>query len=89
MSIHFNGKAFTTWEDVEKELFTPDETAESRKKVQNIVSISTLDFVFLAMCLRRYLAMADCPETEQSQERLQDILCKLDDTIINRLENGE
>ena len=30
MSIELNGNTFTTWDDVEKELFTPEEIAESK-----------------------------------------------------------
>lgn len=33
MSIELNGNTFTTWDDVEKELFTPEEIAESKLRV--------------------------------------------------------
>lgn len=33
MSIELNGNKFTTWSDVEKELFTPEEIAENKLKV--------------------------------------------------------
>lgn len=33
MSIKLNGNTFTTWDDVEKELFTPEEIAESNLRV--------------------------------------------------------
>lgn len=33
MSIELNGNKFTTWNDVEKELFTPEEIAENKLKV--------------------------------------------------------
>lgn len=33
MSIELNGKEFTTWQDVEKEIFTPDEIAECNLRV--------------------------------------------------------
>ena len=33
MSIKINGHEYTTWEDVEKELFTPEEIAESDLRV--------------------------------------------------------
>lgn len=33
MSIELNGKDFTTWQDVENEIFTPDEIAECRLRV--------------------------------------------------------
>ena len=33
MSIELNGNKFTTWEDVEQELFTPEEIAESNLRV--------------------------------------------------------
>lgn len=33
MSIELNGKKFTTWQDVEKEIFTPDEIAECNLRV--------------------------------------------------------
>lgn len=32
MSIELNGETFSTWEDLEQELFTPEEIAESRLK---------------------------------------------------------
>ena len=31
--INLNGNTFTTWEDVEQELFTPEEIAESKLRV--------------------------------------------------------
>ncbi|MDE5738305.1 MAG: helix-turn-helix transcriptional regulator [Oscillospiraceae bacterium] len=33
MSIELNDKVFTTWDDVEKELFSPEEIAESKLRV--------------------------------------------------------
>lgn len=36
MSINLNGNAFTTWDDVEKELFTSEEIAESKLRVELI-----------------------------------------------------
>lgn len=36
MSIKLNGNTFTTWDDVEKELFTPEEIAESKLRVELI-----------------------------------------------------
>lgn len=33
MSIELNGNTFTTWSDIEKELFTPEEIAENKLKV--------------------------------------------------------
>lgn len=33
MSIELNGKEFTTWQDVENEIFTPDEIAECKLRV--------------------------------------------------------
>lgn len=33
MSIELNGKKFTTWQDVEQEIFTPEEIAESNLRV--------------------------------------------------------
>lgn len=33
MSIELNGNKFTTWGDVEKELFTPEEIAENKLKI--------------------------------------------------------
>ena len=33
MSIELNGNTFTTWDDVEKELFTSEEIAESKLRV--------------------------------------------------------
>lgn len=33
MSIELNGNKFTTWKDVEKELFTPEEIDENKLKV--------------------------------------------------------
>ena len=33
MSIKLNDKVFTTWDDVEKELFSPEEIAESKLRV--------------------------------------------------------
>ena len=39
MSINLNGNTFTTWDDVEKELFTPEEIAESKLRVELISAI--------------------------------------------------
>ena len=39
MSINLNGNTFTTWDDVEKELFTPEEIAESNLRVELISAI--------------------------------------------------
>lgn len=36
MSINLNGNTFTTWDDVEKELFTSEEIAESKLRVELI-----------------------------------------------------
>ena len=36
MSININGNTFTTWDDVEQELFTPEEIAESKLRVELI-----------------------------------------------------
>lgn len=36
MSINLNGNTFTTWDDVENELFTPEEIAESKLRVELI-----------------------------------------------------
>ena len=36
MSINLNGNTFTTWDDVEKNLFTPEEIAESKLRVELI-----------------------------------------------------
>lgn len=36
MSINLNGNTFTTWDDVEQELFTPEEIAESKLRVNLI-----------------------------------------------------
>ena len=33
MSVNLNGTNFTTWDDVEKEFFTPEEIAESNLRV--------------------------------------------------------
>lgn len=33
MSIEINGKEFTTWQDVENEIFTPEEIAECNLRV--------------------------------------------------------
>ena len=33
MSVNLNGISFTTWDDVEKEFFTPEEIAESNLRV--------------------------------------------------------
>ena len=33
MSVELNGKTWTTWADTEKELFTPEEIAESDRRV--------------------------------------------------------
>ncbi len=39
MSVNLNGNTFTTWDDVEKELFTPEEIAESKLRVELISAI--------------------------------------------------
>lgn len=39
MSIELNGNTFTTWEDVEKELYTPEEIAEMNLQVALIGEI--------------------------------------------------
>ena len=36
MSIDINEKSFTTWDDFEKELFTPEEIEESNQRVKAI-----------------------------------------------------
>lgn len=36
MSIEINGHTFTTWDDVERELFTPEEIEESKLRVDLI-----------------------------------------------------
>ncbi|MBQ9868843.1 MAG: hypothetical protein IJM32_04225 [Ruminococcus sp.] len=36
MSIELNGNTFKTWDDVEKELFTPEEIEESNQRVKAI-----------------------------------------------------
>lgn len=33
MSINLNGNEFTTWDDVEQDIFTPEEIVESRLRV--------------------------------------------------------
>ena len=40
MSINLNGNTFTTWDDVEQELFTPEEIAESKLRVALIGEIT-------------------------------------------------
>lgn len=39
MSIELNGNTFKTWDDVEKEIFTPEEIAESHLRVALIGEI--------------------------------------------------
>lgn len=41
MSINLNGNTFTTWDDVEQELFTPEEIAESKLRVELIGELVT------------------------------------------------
>ena len=36
MSIELNGNTFKTWDDVEKELITPEEIEESNQRVKAI-----------------------------------------------------
>ena len=38
MSVTMNGNTFATWEDVRKEMFTPEEIAESNQKMQETLS---------------------------------------------------
>lgn len=40
MSIELNGKEFTTWQDVESEIFTPEEIAECNLRVALIGEIT-------------------------------------------------
>ena len=40
MSIELNGKKFTTWQDVEGEIFTPEEIAECNLRVALIGEIT-------------------------------------------------
>ena len=41
MNNERNGKAYKTWNDVEKEIFTPEEIAESRLRVAVIGELVT------------------------------------------------
>lgn len=34
--IDFSGNVFTTWDDAEKELFSPEEIAENRARVERL-----------------------------------------------------
>lgn len=40
MSIELNGRKFTTWQDVEQEIFTPKEIAECNLRVALIGEIA-------------------------------------------------
>lgn len=40
MSVELNGAKWTTWEDVRKELFTPEEIAESDLRVALIKELT-------------------------------------------------
>lgn len=40
MSIELNGKKFTTWQDIESEIFTPEEIAECNLRVALIGEIT-------------------------------------------------
>ena len=39
MSIDINGKSFTTWDDIEKKLFTQKEIEESNQRVKAIEDV--------------------------------------------------